>query len=320
MSGIEIAGLVTGVLPLLVELVKSYFAISRRAHTFRHYGKAVKSLSTQLYIQSGLFMNEVRLLLLCVEDEAVVEDMLADASDPRWTSDELGQRLHLVLGDNFIICRNIIEEISEMIADMRKDLEQFDVFWDRKSKEKDLRIERHVSKLHSIFDAMRCDVEDALDITDQTRLAHRTSRAILQYNDTPWLTSRWRLRDMKYFGLEDDLSEDAQKTLHVSSELSPPKVSSTMRCHMKGVQGTQDTVSDEIRYGINNMILFFLGVALLEIAHWKPIEDQMTIRDLNDEVFAARRIASQPTQLGPVYHKIAQKCLQGNFGTELDLG
>jgi hypothetical protein len=33
-------------------------------------------------------MNEIRLLLLCVEDEAVVESMLADASDLRWTNNE----------------------------------------------------------------------------------------------------------------------------------------------------------------------------------------------------------------------------------------
>ena len=134
MSGIEIAGLAIGVLPLLVELVKSYSAMLRRAHTFRHYGKAVKSLSTQLDTQNGLFLNDIRLLLLCVEDEAVVESMLADASDQHWTMDDLGQRLHLVLGNNFIICRNIIEEISEMVLDLREDLEQFDVFWDRKSK------------------------------------------------------------------------------------------------------------------------------------------------------------------------------------------
>jgi hypothetical protein len=135
MSGIEIAGLAIGVLPLLVELVKSYSAILRRAHTFRHYGKAVKSLSTQLDTQNGLFMNEIRLLLLCVEDEAVVESMLADASDQHWTrDDDLGKRLHLVLGNNFIICRNIIEEIIEMVVDLRKDLEQFDVFWDHKPK------------------------------------------------------------------------------------------------------------------------------------------------------------------------------------------
>jgi hypothetical protein len=187
-------------------------------------------------------------------------------------------------------------------------------------REKQLRIERHVSKLHSIFDAMRCDVKNSLNMTDQVRLAHRASRAILQYNNTPWLNSRWRLYDMKFFGRKDDLNEDALKTLHVSSQLSPPKSDSTTGCHMEDIQETRDTVSDEIRYGINNVTLFFLGVALLEIAHWKPIEDLMTTRDSNDQVFAARRIASQPTFLGPVYHKIARKCLQGNFGTEPDLG
>lgn len=134
MSGIEIAGLVIGVLPLLVELVKSYSAISRRAHVLRHYGKAVKSLSTQLETQNGLFMNEIRLLLLCVEEENVIEDMLANDDNERWTSDELGKKLHRVLGDNYIICCNIIEEIKDMIEGLQNDLKQFDVFWDRKLK------------------------------------------------------------------------------------------------------------------------------------------------------------------------------------------
>jgi hypothetical protein len=79
MSGIEVAGLAISVLPLLVELVKLYSAILRRAHTFRHYSKAIKSLSTQLDTQNGLFMNDIRLLLLFVEDEDVVESMLMRA-------------------------------------------------------------------------------------------------------------------------------------------------------------------------------------------------------------------------------------------------
>jgi hypothetical protein len=134
MSGIEIAGLAIGVLPLLVELVKSYSAILRRAHTFRHYAKAIKSLSTQLDTQNGLFMNEIRLLLMCVEDETVVESMLADASNLRWTSEhELGRSLHLFLGNNLTICHNIIEEISEMIMYLRDELKQFDVFREHKS-------------------------------------------------------------------------------------------------------------------------------------------------------------------------------------------
>lgn len=186
-------------------------------------------------------------------------------------------------------------------------------------RDNDLSVGRDATKLHSVFDVMRCDVVDAMSIEDQLRLAHKTSRAILQYNDTPWLSNRWRLRDMRYFGPNDALDEYALKTLHVSSQLSSPTDKPTVAYQMEDVQGDQFVVSDEIRYGINNVPLFFLGVALLEIAHWKPIEDQMTSKDHNDEVWAARRIASQPTQLGPVYQKIARKCLQCNFGAEPDL-
>src|SRR5690349_14241955 len=92
--------------------------------------------------------------------------------------------------------------------------------------------------------------------------------------------------------------------MNVSSELSPTNKNSTTRCSMEDIQVTRNTVSDKIRYGINNMTLFFLGVALLEIAHWKPIEDQMTTRDLNDEVFAARRIASSLHNWAPCTRRL----------------
>lgn len=70
---------------------------------------------------------------------------------------------------------------------------------------------------------------------------------------------------------------------------------------MDGVEQSVDDVGNEMRYGINNTTLFFLGVALLEIAHWKPIEEKMTIRDANNEVFAARRLAAGRAPLGPQY-------------------
>ncbi|UPX11403.1 uncharacterized protein EKO05_0002009 [Ascochyta rabiei] len=587
MSGIEIAGLAFGILPLLVEIVKSYSTILRKARTFRHYGKTVKSISAQLDTQHGIFMNEVRLLLRSVEGEEAIEAMLENEDDRRWASRELGDKLHLVLRENFTVCRGIIEDIKDSIEELRENLKRFDIFWERKPKgesiksvikrlkgavqitldetrhkvcltslrnrngdlgmlrsqicafqectasrqqtvlpasynaiqtaakklheaiceawccddaahrghyaklcldahlqaevrldlaischepeassadsstypppvwlhvqsmstsslssnvaiqpkpsadlqsllsleilapcavntlkkkasselkrsstsckkvkqirainvppidyivptsmsstipmkiievnfsqtknmchyirshheamraaantkrcigfldspqmyrhlfyvqEDDQRINRHASKLYSIFDVMRYDAEEALSVEDQLRLAHKTSRAILQYNNTPWLNSRWRLQDIKYFGPNDCLDDDALKTLHVSSQLSSPTQKPGATCHMEDVQQKiQNAVSDEIRYGINNMTLFFLGVALLEIAHWKPIEEQMTARDLNDEVYAARRIVSQPTQLGPIYQKIARKCLQCNFGAEPDL-
>ncbi|KAF3033695.1 hypothetical protein E8E12_004401 [Didymella heteroderae] len=83
---------------------------------------------------------------------------------------------------------------------------------------------------------------------------------------------------------------------------------------MDDVKHTVHTVSEQVQYGINNTTLFFLGVALLEIAHWKPIEEKMIARDLDNEIFAARRLAAGRAPLGPQYQKIAEKCLQCNFG------
>lgn len=168
--------------------------------------------------------------------------------------------------------------------------------------------------VYSLFDIMRRDVDDTLTVEDQLRLAHKTAIALLQFNDTPWLSDQWRLRDLSYFGSKDSLDTVALKTLHLSSQISAPRVATALNSTMDGIESTTPTVSDQSLYGIHNTTLFFLGVALIEIAHWKPIEEKMTDRDLNNEVVAARRLAAGRAPLGPHYQKIAEKCLQCNFG------
>jgi hypothetical protein len=171
--------------------------------------------------------------------------------------------------------------------------------------------------VYSVFDIMRYDAEDALTVENQLKLAHKTALAMLQFDDTPWLPERWRLRDLSYFGSESSFDDEALKTLHLSSQISAAAViSSTVKdTAMSGIEREKSAcISDRVRYGIHNTVLFFLGVALLEIAHWKPIEDKMTERDDNNQVFAARRLAAGRAPLGPQYQNIVEKCLQCNFG------
>jgi hypothetical protein len=170
------------------------------------------------------------------------------------------------------------------------------------------------SRIYSIFDIMRHDADDVLEPEDQLKLAHKTALAILQYNDTPWLAERWRLGNMSFFGNQQTFDQASLKTLHFSSQISWPKQPTNTPQIMEGIQDTTTTVSDEIKYCINNLPLFFLGVALLEIAHWKPLESKMIPRDQEDQVYTARRLALGRAPLGPEYQKIAQKCLQCNFG------
>jgi hypothetical protein len=85
-------------------------------------------------VHNGIFLNNCRLLLRLVEDDKVTEDMLEDTDDRRWSSKELNERLETVLNDSFETCRSIIEETKDVIGEMRKELENFDVL--RTSKKK----------------------------------------------------------------------------------------------------------------------------------------------------------------------------------------
>ena len=175
------------------------------------------------------------------------------------------------------------------------------------------------TNMYTIFDIMQHEADDVLEPEDQLRLALKTALATLQYNDTPWLAERWRLSNMSFFNNAQTLDATALKTLHFSSQISWPTQPTQSSQNMDGIQSA-DIVSDEIKYGINNLPLFFLGVALLEIAHWKPLEKKMIPRDQHDQVYTARRLAQGRAPLGPEYQKIAQKCLQCNFGFGTNLG
>ncbi|KAL7773678.1 hypothetical protein CFE70_003644 [Pyrenophora teres f. teres 0-1] len=498
MSGIEVAGLVFGVLPILFEAVRAYSAISKGLHTFRHWSKEVRSIALQLKVNDGIFLNECRLLLRLVEDEQAAEYMLKDQKDWRWTSKELNDKLGDVLKNSLDICCSIIQETKDIAETMEEEMKKFNILQEQKQKDEKLKFaikrlrgavticfdkskfEKGLSKLrdrngelaalrqqmaafqqnartlgtlvnhkalpsrfqsiqkpmaslkkalpagiyntsptntlkkkassdlaqptisrkkakrvhfgdetaassvtpstlatavspitihlnlcleksicnylkrsyracggsptkncvgyletpqlykhmffarhktpnipeyntvYSVFDIMQQEADDALDVQDQLKLAHKAAVAILQYNNTPWLPERWRLNQLGYFGSGTNFDETALKTLHLSSQISTPHQSIPPTA-MDGIEAANQ-VSDEIRYGINNLPLFFLGVALLEIAHWKPLEEKMIARDCSDQVYAARRLACGRAPLGPEYQKIAQKCLQCNFG------
>jgi hypothetical protein len=141
MSGLEIAGLAFGILPILIEVIKSYSTISRKVHTLRHYSKEVKSISEQLKIHNGIFLNEVRLLLRSIEDEKEVESMLNEADDRRWKGRNLNDKIAAVLGESFDLCRSIIGSTKDIIDAMGDDMARFDEILKQKTKVSELGIE-----------------------------------------------------------------------------------------------------------------------------------------------------------------------------------
>jgi hypothetical protein len=145
MSGIEVAGLAFGILPILIEIVKSYSTVADALHTFRHYSKEIKYISLQTNVQNGIFLNHCRLLLRLVEDDETTEDMLEDRSDQRWTSKELNDRLNVVLKENFALCCSIIEGTRDAIDEMKEENGKFD----------DLKSQKKIVCAHRMFHRCR---------------------------------------------------------------------------------------------------------------------------------------------------------------------
>jgi hypothetical protein len=135
MTGFEVVGVVFGVLPVLIEVVKSYAKVTDKIRTFRHYSGEVKSIQAQLRVHKQNFHNECRLILrLVVEDDQKVKDMLDNASDGRWQSKELNDQLNHCLRENFELCNSIIEGSKVILEDLEVDLKKFDFFDEQKSK------------------------------------------------------------------------------------------------------------------------------------------------------------------------------------------
>lgn len=134
MSGFEVAGVALALLPILIEVVKSYSTIAKKVHTLRHYSRDVKSISEQLKVHNGIFLNEVRLLLRSVQAEDEVEGMLDDTSDRRWVNEHLDDNLRAVLRESFEVCRGIVEETKDIIKAMEDELAKFDDLLFHKSK------------------------------------------------------------------------------------------------------------------------------------------------------------------------------------------
>ncbi|KAL0262299.1 hypothetical protein SLS55_003741 [Diplodia seriata] len=163
-------------------------------------------------------------------------------------------------------------------------------------------------------------------------LAHKLASTVLQYYLTPWLLEDWRLQDISYFGHTtgasmEDIVRDME-TLHLSTTFPKriPNPNSTSASAPAGDINPGDgettrTVKPLYRYtyGIRNMTLAKLGLALLEIGHKKDISS-FDLGSWQHDVISARILADGSyTDLGPRYQRIVRKCIECNFSAEDDL-
>jgi hypothetical protein len=157
-----------------------------------------------------------------------------------------------------------------------------------------------------------------LQILQQIILAQKLAEAVLQYHSTPWLPQTWTLQDVAYFkdttqSDKKDIS-DALQSLHLSNHfLDQARLDA---------KANERSVDLKHTYGIRNLTLAKLGVALLEICTQKD----MTVPRLDStpyEIIQARKLVGEEHSsimtLGKRYLEIVRKCIYCDFACDDDL-
>ncbi|OTA57936.1 hypothetical protein K449DRAFT_129270 [Hypoxylon sp. EC38] len=152
----------------------------------------------------------------------------------------------------------------------------------------------------------------SLSVPQQVRLAIQLVEAVLQFQSTPWLQSFWSLQDLSYFPDGDDLATSL-RTLHISTDLSTAKSrSSKIDTIMTGVGQSSEELEDaQLSSGIRNLTMYSLGVALLQIGRWSPLDP--------GNVVEIRKLAARDSHIGPKFKEITLKVLECDFGFGSDL-
>lgn len=133
MSGLEVTGLAFGVLPIILEVVKSYSTIRDKVRTFRRCTQEVEDLFVEFKAVRVIFMNEVRLILRSIENKQQARLDLEGTNDQCWASREIDDQLSAVLRDNYDVCGEIMRRTKRVHEEMMTELGKFDLLLSQKS-------------------------------------------------------------------------------------------------------------------------------------------------------------------------------------------
>ena len=162
---------------------------------------------------------------------------------------------------------------------------------------------------YSLADLLTSAPEENFEADDRLKLAHRLSMTLLQFHSTPWLHDEWHIENFHLFGAPNHVSDTTLRSLHLDAlfpncreRLKPlPMEGVTEQPAVAKPRSSSYSISD-IYYGIRNMTLFSLGVALLQIGQWRPLR----YADTDDPIVTVRKMARGPMQLGSKYREIVR--------------
>ena len=125
----ETAGLVLGVIPLIISAIENYDSIFQPVKIFTStYQVEVKKFRDDLFVERNRFREECKWLLKSVLSSDDTRSMVKDAQHPLWQNyrsldDQLGERLN----DNYEACEAALKSIVDVLGRILDDTKNIDI-------------------------------------------------------------------------------------------------------------------------------------------------------------------------------------------------
>jgi hypothetical protein len=124
MSGVEIAGLAIGVIPVVVEILKSYRTAKERIDSFRKHGEVVFDIQLRYRVAATSFSNDCRLLFKAVVHNArELPAMLEDPQHDAWRDPNLESQFRAFLEQDYQLFKDIVLLIRNVLRDTQNALQ-----------------------------------------------------------------------------------------------------------------------------------------------------------------------------------------------------
>lgn len=115
MSGIEVAGLVLGCLPLIIQGIESYNEGLDPVKAFVRWERDLPQLIRKLRNQHVHYAQTMRILLEPITDEFELAEMLSDPAGARlWKDKKMAERLQSKLQDSYFAYQSTIADIEKI--------------------------------------------------------------------------------------------------------------------------------------------------------------------------------------------------------------
>lgn len=123
MSGIELAGLILAIFPVVVEGVELYVKGVNALERWWRFSRVLKRLLRRIRLERLKFQQNCEALLCGITEPGQLDRLLKDPGGPEWTLPDLQGRLEKQLGDSYHAYMEAAIEIKEMLERLRSKLE-----------------------------------------------------------------------------------------------------------------------------------------------------------------------------------------------------